>query len=180
MGKISEKAQFYAVNRHRSVNQQYDEHPYEYHLGMADAWGARWEHLLPEEDRDVARAIIWAHDTIEDTRVTYNDVKAELGEAVADGVYALTQEKGRNRAERESLEYFRGIRAKRIYIFAKLCDRGANVQFGVENPRPNSMLKKYRKDMEEFLRRLGPQPKEPSHAEGLEPMFEELLNLVAQ
>ena len=35
----------------------------------------------------------WGHDLIEDTRVSYNDVKGQLGEEAADIIYALTNEK---------------------------------------------------------------------------------------
>ncbi len=198
---LAAHAEHYAKERHRATSQMYDDkHPYEYHLTMVAARAARWAHLLPESERDLALAIAWVHDLIEDARVTYNDVRAVLGTDVADGAYALTQEKGRTRAERECPRYFAGIRKRRVYIFAKLCDRGANIQYGVENPNPRGMLRKYKRDTPEFLASLGPQRLswlhdflpdslcplltrlgvEPDRSAGLEPMFAEIRELVAQ
>jgi hypothetical protein len=71
----------------------------------------------------------WGHDLIEDCRVSYNDVKTHLGQEAADIVYAVTNEKGKNRAERANEKYYQGIRETPGAVFVKLCDRIANVQY---------------------------------------------------
>jgi len=52
----------------------------------------------------------WGHDLIEDCRVSYNDVKDALGQEAADIIYAVTNEKGKNRKERANDKYYEGIR----------------------------------------------------------------------
>ena len=42
----------------------------------------------------------WGHDLIEDTRVSYNDVMNHLGQEASDIVFAVTNDKGKNRQER--------------------------------------------------------------------------------
>jgi hypothetical protein len=49
--------------------------------------------------RMACRKACWGHDTIEDTRTSYNDAANHLGKDAADIVYAVTNEKGKNRAE---------------------------------------------------------------------------------
>lgn len=169
---LAKKAEFYAKNCHRSANQQYGEHPYEYHLQMVVDNARRWSHLLSEEDRDLAEAGAWVHDVIEDARQTFNDVKAAVHPAVAEIAYALTQEKGRNRAERESPKYFQGIReAGPVAVFVKLCDRAANTSHSIATG--HGMAKKYTKDMPAFLQSLYSE-----EVAGLTPMFAELAAMV--
>ena len=82
----------------------------------------------------------WFHDSIEDARLTYNDVRKRarslgLDEAqafmAAEIVYALTNEKGRTRAERAGVKYYEGIRAVPYAPMVKLADRMANVRFSL-------------------------------------------------
>lgn len=170
---LSAKAEFYARNCHRSTNHQYDEHPYEFHLQMVVDNVRKWSHLLPTEDRDLAEAGAWVHDVIEDTRQTFNDVKSAVHPAVAELAYALTQEKGRNRAERESERYFAGIReAGPVAVFVKLCDRMANVQHAVSIG--HGMGRKYAKDMGHFLSSLWSRD-----VDALMPMFVTLSTMVS-
>lgn len=168
---LAQKAEFYAKNCHRSTNHHYDDHPYEYHLQMVVDQVRKWSHLLDEEDRDLAEAGAWVHDVIEDTRQTFNDVCAAVHPAVGELAYALTQEKGRSRHERESASYFEGIRvAGPIAVFVKLCDRAANTRHSLTTG--HGMGRKYVKDMPKFLQSL--YSKEVEH---LLPMFAELAEL---
>ena len=90
-------------SKHRAMNQKYDGYlPYEFHLNLTGTMGKRWIHLIPVEDRDLVEVALYAHDLIEDTDQTYNDVRDVLGEEVAEIAYALTKEKGRNRKQRAS------------------------------------------------------------------------------
>lgn len=82
------------------------------------------------------------HDSIEDARLTYNDVKSELkscglfenqvfiGSEIA---YSLTNENGRTRAERANEKYYNGIRSTKYAPMVKYADRIANLRFSVMN-----------------------------------------------
>jgi (p)ppGpp synthase/HD superfamily hydrolase len=112
-----------------------------------------FQHLLNEELNDYCGKAVWAHDTIEDTRVSYNDVKNQLGDEVADIVYAVTNDKGKNRKERAGDKYYEGIRNTPGAVFVKLCDRIANVQYG--KMTKSRMFEMYKKENPEFIRQLG-------------------------
>jgi hypothetical protein len=57
-------------------------------------------------------------------------VKNHLDEGAADIIYAVTNDKGKNRKERAGVKYYEGIRKTPGAVFVKLCDRIANVQYG--------------------------------------------------
>lgn len=102
----------------------------------------------------------YGHDTIEDTRVTYNEVLKALGiKNVAEIIYALTNEKGKNRKQRANRKYYVGIRNTPGATFVKLCDRIANVRYSrskwEEDPENNSMYQKYYEENFGFLTDLG-------------------------
>jgi (p)ppGpp synthase/HD superfamily hydrolase len=130
-----------------------------------------FQHLLDEELNDYCGKAVWGHDLIEDTRVSYNDVKNQLDEA-ADIIYAVTNDKGKNRKERAGDKYYEGIRNTPGAVFVKLCDRIANVQYG--KMTKSRMFEMYKKENDEFIRQLGWDRKE-SHPYG--EMFRYLNNL---
>lgn len=150
---------------HTSVNQFYDkDKPYIYHLdkvcGVLEDYG--YEVCETLEDVKVLVFGAYFHDSIEDARITYNDVlkiAGKLGfsnlEAIhaAEIVYALTNEKGRTRGDRENDKYFNEMRLVKYAPFMKCCDRLANFRYAVETK--SSMEKKYRQEMPEFLKRIG-------------------------
>lgn len=146
---LQEKAQWFAYYCHGVTMHMYDGKPYfEAHLMKVYEAAKEFIHLIPYEKWDVIFAACWAHDMIEDARVTYNDIKDVLGEEVADIVYALTNEKGRSRAERANERYYHGIRCTPYASFVKICDRIANIEY---SSRYNSkMLQVYRKEEDSF------------------------------
>jgi len=99
------------------------------------------------------RLAAFAHDTIEDTRVSYNDVRYELGVVVADIVDAVSNEKGKTRKERANDKYYEGIRNTYGAVFVKLCDRIANVQYS--KMTGSRMFEMYKKENDEFIVQLG-------------------------
>lgn len=145
---LEDYAKNFSVNCHISTNHFYDGLPYEFHLNMVVETAKKYINLIPKDDRDVVLAACWAHDTIEDTRITYNDLKSELGEEVAEIVFALTNEKGRNRKERANEKYYTGIRDTKHAAFVKICDRIANVEYSKN--QASKMLDVYRKEFETF------------------------------
>jgi len=145
---------YWCIEQHRKTNHFYDRYlPYEFHLRMVNNVYEDFQHLLDEELNDYCGKAVWAHDLIEDTRVSYNDVKNQLGEEVANIVYAVTNDKGKNRKERAGDKYYEGIRNTPGAVFVKLCDRIANVQYG--KMTKSRMFEMYKKENPEFIRQLG-------------------------
>lgn len=93
------------------------------------------------------------HDLIEDTRVSYNDVKDHLGQEAADIIYAVSNEKGKTRKERANTTYYKGIRETPGATFVKLCDRIANVQYS--KMTGSRMFEMYKKENSNFIQELG-------------------------
>lgn len=150
------------IEQHESTNHQYDKYlPYEFHLRMVHQVAKEFIHLVPKINygpgsESLDRAILLAafgHDLIEDTRVSYNDVKEVLGYEVAEIIYALTNEKGKNRKERADDRYYEGIRNTEGAVFVKLCDRIANVRYG--KITGSRMVQMYQKENPDFIQKLG-------------------------
>ncbi len=150
---IIEKAREYAIQCHTSTNHFYDKiHPYSFHLKMVVSAAEKFIHLIPEHEKENVIAACWLHDVIEDCRQTYNDVKNHTNEKVADLVYALTNEKGRNREERANAKYYKGIQQIPYAPFIKLCDRIANFQYSKSEGSP--MYGKYKREMPDFVKKV--------------------------
>ncbi|MEL7531544.1 MAG: HD domain-containing protein [Bacteroidota bacterium] len=125
---LIQTAQQYATRCHANCNHLYDQHPYAFHLAMVAAAAQELSQDYDESSQSLIIAAAWCHDLIEDARETYNDVKKVVGEEVAEIVYALTNEKGRTRAERANSKYYEGIKATPYATLVKVCDRIANVR----------------------------------------------------
>lgn len=164
-----------AFQIHDDVNQKYDHVlPYGFHLKMVASFVSRYGYLVAESEADilVLYGSAYLHDTIEDARMTYNDIvkfiddfrvgslvlpeeiKRKLEEQVSEIVYALTNEKGRNRKERANETYYKGIRDTRFASFIKMCDRLANIQYTMMFVFANRMLEVYRREYLEFIRSI--------------------------
>ncbi len=167
-----EKAAFYI---HDAVNQKYDHVlPYGFHLKMTASYVSRYGYLVAETEADILilYASAYLHDAMEDARMTYNDIIKFLDEFEGGGltlpgdlrrrlvsqvpeiVYALTNEKGRNRAERANELYYQGIRETRFAPFIKMCDRLANIQYTMMFVFANRMSDVYREEYPEFIRSI--------------------------
>ena len=147
------KAETFAIKAHTSTNHMYGRFPYYVHLVKVIEEAKYFINLIPEEDRGIVLASCWLHDIIEDCRLTYNDINKEFGHGVAELVYALTNDKGKNRAERAGDKYYSGIRNTKYATFIKLCDRLANVNFSITEG-DDSMFAKYAKENENFIYQL--------------------------
>lgn len=151
-----------AAGVHADVNQKYGEHEYSYHiLSVADEAMKLISILYPEiQDKDLFTVIIFGalfHDSIEDARLSYNDVhkialsfmSEPYATAATEIVYALTNEKGRTRAERANDKYYEGIRNTRFAVLVKLADRIANMKYS--STSKSSMYQKYIQESDHFL-----------------------------
>jgi (p)ppGpp synthase/HD superfamily hydrolase len=143
------------VSQHKDTNHKYDEYiPYEFHLRMVVGFANTFEHLITYEP-DLEGVILgaWGHDLIEDTRVSYNDVRLALGDLAADIIYACTNEKGKNREDRANDKYYRVIQSTPYATFVKLCDRMANVTYS--KMTGSRMFDLYKKENPRFISSLG-------------------------
>lgn len=146
----------FAIESHASVNQTYDGKPYSVHLAMVFSQAMRFINNIPQHKRKDVLNAVWLHDTIEDCRLTYNDILKISNKEVADLVYALTNEKGKNRAERANAKYYEGIRDVEYATFIKICDRLANVIYSIDTE--SRMFNVYKEENEKFLKCLFPTP----------------------
>lgn len=151
----------WCIDQHRNTNHFYDTYlPYEFHLRMVNQAAKDFIHLAEDEAEfdvdsylDGILLATWGHDLIEDTRVSYNDVKTHLGQEAADIIFAVTNEKGKNRKERANDKYYEGIRNTKGAVFVKLCDRIANVQYS--KMTKSRMFEMYKKENDNFMVKLG-------------------------
>ena len=169
--QLALRAQFWAINKHKETNHLYDGKPYEHHLFMVYDIAQMFSHYIGDGDHETVYAGCWLHDTIEDCRVTYNDVKAEFDELVAEIVYALSNEKGKTRKERANDKYYEGIRNTPYAGFIKLCDRAANIKHS--RTTGSSMLQKYRDEQQHFQLSLDNYGKYPALYEYIESLLKQ-------
>ena len=165
--------QQWCIEQHSKTNHMYDTYlPYEFHLRMVANAAKDFEYLLDnkvdyytekqeiERGQDLTTTLrtaclraAWGHDLIEDTRNSYNDVMNALGQEAADIIYAVSNEKGKNRKERANDKYYEGIRNTPGAVFVKLADRIANVQYS--KMTQSRMFEMYKKENDHFLTSLG-------------------------
>ena len=154
---------------HQSVNQTYgDNLLYGYHLDMVVNGIRDFGYLVCAQEEDILPLFFggYYHDSIEDARLTYNDVlktarqmmTEEQAYMATEIAYALTNDKGRTRAERAGEKYYQGIRETPYAPFVKLCDRLANITFSCSGIYDDSLHMKevYKGEMPHFLASINP------------------------
>lgn len=170
LADVIEKIKLSAHKLHESVNQTYDYvHPYGYHLDMVVDAVYKYGYEVCAQESDILPLFFGAyyHDSIEDARLTYNDVmkiasqhmSQEQAFMAAEIVYALTNDKGRTRAERAGEKYYKGIRETPYAPFVKLADRLANITHSSYNTNESNAHMKtvYREELPHFLEAIAPQ-----------------------
>ena len=84
MNNLVTAAKYFALYAHRE--QMYGHKPYGFHLEqVANCFGPN-EHF--------EKAVAWLHDTVEDTKITENDIRAKFGNDVERVVFELTKPDG--------------------------------------------------------------------------------------
>lgn len=149
---------------HESVNQHYDDTlPYGHHLSMVAEAATKYGYEVIANENDIIPVVFAAyyHDSIEDARLTYNDVmkiaKTKMSDEQAfiatEIVYALTNDKGRTRAERAGEKYYEGIRTTPYSPLIKLCDRFANMSHSFHGSDESNvhMREVYSREWKHFL-----------------------------
>ena len=148
--ELYSKARAFGSIAHKDTNCTYDGFDYSVHLLMVAQVAKEYKHLLSSPKiMETAMCACWLHDVIEDCRVTYNDLLKKFDEEIADCVFALTQNKGRNRKERLNAGYYFDIFGNEAARFVKICDRIANATYSKETK--SRMLDVYRKEQDFFL-----------------------------
>ena len=120
------KAWFFASRVHKEQKYPGEQLPYLTHLGnvMLEVVGVA--HTLENAELALCCAIL--HDTIEDTEVTYEELLEEFGEAVANGVMALTKNETLETKREQMMDSLERIieQPKEVWT-VKMADRVANL-----------------------------------------------------
>ena len=153
-----------AHEAHEAVNQRYDKQwPYSVHLDAVAAIVMEHGADVVANEMDILPVVFGAyfHDSIEDARLTYNDVTAiarrmmddEQAYMAAEIVYALTNEKGRTRSERANDKYYEGIRHTPYAPICKMADRLANVNYSLNHASEKNAAMRtiYARELKHFL-----------------------------
>jgi guanosine-3',5'-bis(diphosphate) 3'-pyrophosphohydrolase len=103
------------------AKETYDIYPYMFHIRQTVLVA---QELGFDEDVQVGCAL---HDVMEEGNLSYNDIKKHFGEQVAEIVFCVTDELGRNRKEKKEKTYPK-LKANLKATLVKFCDRISNVR----------------------------------------------------
>lgn len=158
MLKEVESAMTLAAAAH--VGQVYGDRPYIDHLIDVVEILFRFKYIHVEEKINVLCitgseiTLVQAallHDAIEDTALTKEIIEEVVGERVADIVWRVTCEPGKNRKERYEKTYPK-IKENKNAVLIKLADRIANIENCIRTK--DSRFKMYKKEYPEFEKQL--------------------------
>lgn len=136
----------FVVERHLG-NKVYGEiFPYTKHTAdVAKILEEVMDHFVVDPSSELYVTLIasaWLHDILEETGLSYNDLKKHFGLRIAECVFAVTPDIGRNRKERNK-NLIKNLEQNGFDSFAvKLADRLANMSFGYRTGN-FGMLKMY-------------------------------------
>jgi len=149
---VEEAVAFFKELHDVGVNQKYlDYLPYSFHLDMVDAQNKRFSYLLTKEERRICNITSYGHNSIEDGRLTFNDLVTMFDEIIATIIFRCTDYTGRTREERKPLQLYKDLAAEPLAVYTKLCDIIANSL--VSFMSNSSMFKKYK---DEYYRKVKP------------------------
>jgi (p)ppGpp synthase/HD superfamily hydrolase len=165
---ISDAKNFFYNQHDVECNQKYIKEyniPYSYHLESVKKEIDKWVKLVPERNeklflknyfveityKDIVYVAGYGHDSIEDARLTYNDIKEKFGIVVADIIILCTEfSRGKNRDERKPKQFYEELKTNKFAVFIKLCDIISNTKFSLYNN--SSMYEKYKKEYNDKVR----------------------------
>ncbi len=131
-------------DKHAETNHFYgDGIPYGFHLELVHKIAVRFELLysgtIDHTQKFIMMCAAYGHDLMEDTRLTYNDIRDQLlrsssgsdtADKICEIIRACTNDgRGRNRKERMPVAVYEDIKKIPGARFIKLCDRIANVEY---------------------------------------------------
>jgi guanosine-3',5'-bis(diphosphate) 3'-pyrophosphohydrolase len=120
------KARQFAIAAHG--DQMYGTHPYSLHLDAVAS--------IAKTYGEIAEAVAYLHDVVEDTEVTLQEVENNFGLLVAKCVAILTDEPGENRKERKAKTYAKMAEVsgeETLALLVKAADRLANLRASVSD-----------------------------------------------
>lgn len=142
---LLEKTKTYATNVHENANNKYGENNSSYvkHLDDVHNNVNKFNCFLNNFDFIFTSIAAYAHDVLEDTTETYNDLKNNSHENIADIVWCVTDIPHKNRFLKQIHTLPKTITDHRAIIL-KLCDIYANASYSKSNK--SSMFNKYVKE----------------------------------
>jgi (p)ppGpp synthase/HD superfamily hydrolase len=144
-GSKIERARDMALDLHEG--QMYGRDPYSIHLEDVTGILIRFGHGADEDLMSAG----WLHDSLEDTRASYEDIERNLGPRVAELVRAVTDDpEGEDRAARKALP-MQVIPTVPGAVILKLADRIANVKRARAALEGSRYIKMYRREQASFL-----------------------------
>lgn len=160
--ELYEKAKIYAGVAHQG--QMYGEDPYTAHLDHVDEILTNYgfESYLNINDDYYSPIMIagYLHDIIEDTKVTREDLEREFNSDVAELVWRVTDESGRNRKERKAKTMPKILGDPRSVII-KIADRLGNIENCIkydnqQHKYSSSLYGMYRGENQGFIDAVAP------------------------
>jgi len=139
--KLYDKAVQLATEKHSG--QKYGDFDYTHHLACVEKIVRRYW----DDTNNIGKDLIvsaWLHDLIEDTKTSYEDIKNIFGKDIAELVYSVTNELGRNRQEKAKKTYPK-IKKHPFAVYLKLADRIANIEFAYKNEN-KELLEMYKNE----------------------------------
>lgn len=149
MTSIFLKSLEYAEAKHG--DQKYGNLPYSFHLLEVHKMVVLLAPSWCVDDEDLVPASI-LHDILEDTDETFSSLSSNFGESVASLVFAVSNEEGKNRKERNQKTYPKIRSFGEKAVFLKLCDRLANASNSLKEDAP--IFSMYAKEHDFFKKAL--------------------------
>jgi len=153
MRSINEARNYFYHLHDVECNQKYaDNLPYSFHLDLVAKQAEKFSYYIPSDDPYYSAVwiAIYGHDSIEDARVSYNEIKKLFGELSAEIIFLCTEYKGRSRAERKPDQFYIELKENDLAVFVKLCDIIANSKFSLLTN--STMFEKYKSEYKEKVR----------------------------
>lgn len=127
------------------AKETYDIYPYMYHIRQTVLIA---QELGFDEEVQVGCAL---HDVMEEGNLSYNDLKKHFGVEIAEIVFCVTDELGRDRREKKDKTYPK-IKSNLKATLVKFCDRIANMAHSKEHG--SSMYERYLRENSDFCMHL--------------------------
>lgn len=107
MSTLIDQAKYFAIKAHGDQKRKYTGEPYWHHL---EDVAVLVSVMAEAKDREHCQIVAWLHDVIEDTPITYQQVKTDFGEEIAEDVLSLTD----TQTNEDGNRAFRKNKAKEI------------------------------------------------------------------
>lgn len=128
-------ARNYAIEKH--WGQMYGDKPYSYHL---DQVANKIKSIEIRYNKNLLIEVAYLHDVLEDTKVTYKELKQAFGVDIAGAVYALTT---------SDIPLRNNLLCNHDAMKVKLVDRYCNVKSCIKDNKLH-LLEKYKKQKDLF------------------------------